>query len=314
MENPTHQIGLFLEQQLGSWPMARQNYLGLSKVLVKSVMFDGFEVKVQFNPERIRSSAANVDAKAISERPCFLCGHHLPPEQMRQPWGNGYQLLVNPFPIFGQHLTVPSLSHTPQSIEGRMGDMLALAADLPDFTVFYNGAACGASAPNHFHFQAGAKGLMPIEADFKQSEKCGWLGKMGDVDIFQWKGYLRGTVTLVSNGREELVRAFTRLSGQLQTRCPNLPEPMLNLLAYIDNGQWVLHVFPRIRHRPDCFFAQGNGQILISPASVDMGGFLVVPRREDFEKMDAQRIEQIYGEVCMDDVDVSGLCRKLIDA
>lgn len=280
--------------------------------MVKTIPFNGFEVKVQFNPERIRSSTANVDAKAISQRPCFLCPHNLPPEQQSIAWGNGYQVLVNPFPIFERHLTVPSLAHTPQLIHSRMGDMLTLAYELPGFTVFYNGANCGASAPDHFHFQAGAKGLMPIERDFKRAGKCSVVGRKGQATVWKWHGYLRGAITIASSERSAIVDAFGAIYHLLQHRQPNLAEPMLNLLAYVDDGVCVLHVFPRIKHRPSCYFAPEDGQVLISPASVDMGGFLVVPRLTDFERMDAALIAQVFSEVCLGEEQVHEIARELV--
>lgn len=156
-----------LTGQLASWETARNNYAALSGVRVKELNVNGIPYKVQFNPARIVSSGAKVDAKSILERKCFLCPANLPPVQKGIPFGGHYNILVNPFPIFPRHLTVPELAHTPQRIATRFTDMLELAEALTDYTIFYNGPKCGASAPDHAHFQAGNKGFMPIEKDWR---------------------------------------------------------------------------------------------------------------------------------------------------
>jgi hypothetical protein len=156
-----------LTGQLASWETARNNYAALSGVRVKELNVNGILYKVQFNPARIVSSGAKVDAKSILERKCFLCPANLPPVQKGIPFGGHYNILVNPFPIFPRHLTVPELAHTPQRIATRFTDMLELAEALTDYTIFYNGPKCGASAPDHAHFQAGNKGFMPIEKDWR---------------------------------------------------------------------------------------------------------------------------------------------------
>ena len=122
-----------LTGQLASWETARNNYAALSGVRVKELNVNGILYKVQFNPARIVSSGAKVDAKSILERKCFLCPANLPPVQKGIPFGGHYNILVNPFPIFPRHLTVPELAHTPQRIATRFTDMLELAEALTDF-------------------------------------------------------------------------------------------------------------------------------------------------------------------------------------
>ena len=156
-----------LTEQLASWETARNNYAALSGVRVKELNVNGIPYKVQFNPARIVSSGAKVDAKSIQARKCFLCPANLPTVQKGISFGGHYHILVNPFPIFPRHLTVPELAHTPQRIATRFTDMLELAEALTDYTIFYNGPKCGASAPDHAHFQAGNKGFMPIEKDWR---------------------------------------------------------------------------------------------------------------------------------------------------
>ena len=145
-----------LDRQLAAWETARRSYDALAGVRVKELDVRGVPYKVQFNPARIVSSGAKVDARSIKERRCFLCAANRPAEQEGIPFLGHYELLVNPFPIFPRHLTVPETGHVPQLIAHRFADMLELARELTDFTIFYNGPRCGASAPDHAHFQAGS--------------------------------------------------------------------------------------------------------------------------------------------------------------
>ena len=156
-------VNKLFDEQLAEWPLAGSNYRALDQVRTK-LFEDGKALyKVQFNPARIASSSAKVDTQSIRARACFLCPHHLPAEQRGIAFKTHYRILVNPFPIFPRHLTIPDLQHVDQRIEGRIDDMLDLAQELDHYVVFYNGPQCGASAPDHFHFQAGNKGLLPVE-------------------------------------------------------------------------------------------------------------------------------------------------------
>jgi ATP adenylyltransferase/5',5'''-P-1,P-4-tetraphosphate phosphorylase II len=176
-------IDLFIERQLIEWEQAGENYAGLQKVMVRTIPFSGYEMLVQFNPKRIISSSARIDAKSISERPCFLCDHNRPFQQQGLPYENDYIILVNPYPVFRKHLTIPSVRHLPQSISGNFKVMLKLASDLPQFTIIYNGPKCGASAPDHFHFQAVERGVLPIESDFSSKRKVRPEGNLQGVTV-----------------------------------------------------------------------------------------------------------------------------------
>lgn len=303
---------VLIDSQLQGWPLAASNYAGLAKVRTRSVVLSGgSEVKVQFNPERIRSSAAKVDAKSINERPCFLCEKNRPGEQQGVGVGD-YTILVNPFPIFPQHLTVPHNDHTLQLIAPYFRSMLELSSELSDFTLFYNGPKCGASAPDHFHFQAGIKGFMPVETDFKSGKYTRKVGDFEGCVIYNWEGYNRGVITIKGSEVEAIVSRFNALHKMLWAQQPGEVEPMLNVLAYYENEQYVVHVYPRILHRPACYFKEGSGQILISPASVDMGGVFITPRLEDFEKISPEDIEGILNEVCLDEKSSRSLAEQLL--
>ena len=188
-------INNLFTEQLVSWETARNNYAALSGVQVKELNVNGIPYKVQFNPARIVSSGAKVDAQSIKERKCFLCPANLPPVQKGIPFEGHYNILVNPFPIFPRHLTIPEVAHVNQRIAVRFKDMLALAQALTDYTIFYNGPKCGASAPDHAHFQAGNKGFMPIEKDWRE-QVAGKVAGYGEATLWYLNDAPRATLVI----------------------------------------------------------------------------------------------------------------------
>lgn len=299
----------FIQNQLGEWPLGGLNYAGLADVKTKNLAFNGFEIKVQFNPKRIVSSAAKVDAKSIEARPCFLCTENRPQEQRGLPFNNKYVVLVNPFPIFPNHLTIPLEEHTDQLIASHFGDMLDLAKALPNFVVLYNGPKCGASAPDHFHFQAGSKGFMPIEKDFHTPGLVNLIRNKFGLQVFGWKGYLRGIISFQSGNKQLIEQNFNQVYQNLSRLQPQEKEPMLNILAYVEDGKFIVHVFPRILHRPVQYFELGENQILLSPASVDMGGVFITPREEDFNKISQTDVADILAQVCINESKIPDLIK-----
>ncbi|MBO7419136.1 MAG: DUF4922 domain-containing protein [Bacteroidaceae bacterium] len=251
---------------------------------------------VQFNKARIRSSAAKVDATSIAKRPCFLCKENRPPEQESIDWRGKYELLENPFPIFPQHLTIPTYEHIPQTIKGRFADMLALAKDLPAYTLFYNGPQCGASAPDHMHFQAGSRRFMPIEEEWQ--DRIGeHLAVVGQARLHLMSADPRNTLLMIAEDEHDAVSLFNLI---LQA----LPKPMVNVLCYFENQQWFTFIFTRTKHRPACYFATGDEQMLVSPASVDIGGVFITAREQDFERIDSTLLEGIIREVCWQEPEI----------
>jgi len=300
-----------IREQTGEWDLAAKNYASLKKVKVKTFEYGDYHIDVQFNPERIVSSAAKVDAKSIEARPCFLCEKNLPPQQRGLYFKNEYIVLVNPFPIFPEHLTIPNISHIDQRINGNFGSMLDLAAGLDDFVIFYNGPKCGASAPDHLHFQAGIKGFLPIETDFLNIKYCKEVRRIGSVTISHWPDYQRGIISLKSNDKDNLIECFNQIYSKLKILQPNDVEPMLNIIAIFEQGEWIIHIFPRTLHRPVQYFATGEKQIILSPASVDMGGVLITPREEDFIKISKEDIRDIFNQVCLEPQAVLKLITQL---
>ena len=293
----TNFVSRWLQGQLHTWKIAQENYESLKQVRIREFTFGDFVVRVQFNPSRLQSSTAKTDAQSIQERKCFLCPEHLYPEQKGLDYQGKYQLLVNPFPIFPEHFTIPTYQHTAQKIRDRFEDMLDLAKQLDRYILFYNGAKCGASAPDHFHFQAGNKGFLPIEKEISFIENSLIL-KQNDIQVFALSDYLRTGFFVKIQTKESAVQFFNRLCDLLAV---SNDEPMLNLLAEYENSEWRTWIFLREKHRPACFSAEKEENILISPASVDMGGVLITPLEKDFDKITAADIQQILREVCLSD-------------
>lgn len=306
MNQTIHEL---LTEQLASWETARNNYAALSEVQVKELNVNGIPYKVQFNPARIVSSGAKVDAKSIQERKCFLCPANLPPVQKGIPFGGHYNILVNPFPIFPRHLTVPEVEHVDQRIAPRLGDMLDLAEALSAYTIFYNGPRCGASAPDHAHFQAGNKGFMPIEKDWRV-QVAGKVADYGKATLFYLDDAPRTTLVIESAEKEAAMKLFDAVYRSLPVK-PGEEEPMMNVLAMYEEGKWVVFIFPRALHRPACYTAQGEANLLSSPASVDLGGVFITPVEKDFAKITAEDIAQILSEVCLSETDFHELRQRI---
>ena len=298
----------FIKGQLDAWETARNNFAALANVKVKEFRIGGSTFKVQFNPGRIVSSAAKVDAKSLKERKCFLCEANRPAVQEGIEW-EGYTILVNPFPIFPLHLTIPANDHTDQIIGGRIGDMMRLAAELTGFTLFYNGPKCGASAPDHMHFQAGNKGFMPIEKDIEHACRETVLSS-GTAVLEKVTGLSHPCFLIKSTTVEQAEGMFDQIYQTLDIP-EGEPEPMLNVLCWYANEMWSIAVFPRKKHRPSCYFAEGDDNILISPASVDMGGVFITPLEKDFEKITADDIKAILDEVCLNEDELTEIAEKL---
>lgn len=294
-----------INRQLAVWQQASDNFKALANVGVKEVTVGGFPVKVQFNPARIVSSAAKVDPKTIKERKCFLCGANRPEIQEGLPFvgkNMEYTVLINPFPIFPKHLTVPDVTHVNQTIEGeyeRYEDMLSLSETLDDFLFFYNGPKCGASAPDHMHFQGGNKGFLPVEYNYDALEKTLLVDAQG-VKVYAVENYMRGIIAIEATDKLAAVAQFRKLYSCLEVKEGEW-EPMLNLLSWAvkENGatKYISLVYLREKHRPSHYFAEGDANILLSPASVDMGGVFITPLEKDFVKISQKELTEIVDEL-----------------
>jgi len=294
-----------LAQQKESWELLQKGYSSLRSVQVKTFEFDHFKIKVQFNPGRIVSSSAKVDEKSIKERKCFLCPDNLPESQKGILYKDDYLLLCNPFPIFTEHFTLPKTSHVLQEIRSSFPALLDFSRDLSRcYTVFYNGPKCGASAPDHLHFQAGEKSFMPIDSEYTEiKENLGHkIIDSNDLQVFAVDGYPGKFLSFESSSREALIKVFNDFYGIFkEVSNSGTEEPMMNILAFYENLRWHVLVFPRRKHRPSYFFMEGDDNILLSPASVDMGGVLITPLEKDFNKITKENIIDIFKQVTLSD-------------
>ncbi|MDR1699549.1 MAG: DUF4922 domain-containing protein [Prevotellaceae bacterium] len=270
---------------LSGFPLAQENFRALAGVKTRTFDFGKFQIKAQFNPARAVSSGAKLDAKSIEARPCFLCKKNRPEIQKSIDYNERFEICVNPFPILDGHLTIISKEHIGQKIIPYYKDMLSLAKDLQDYVILYNGAKCGASAPDHLHFQAVFQGQLPLENDVNNLSKTNCL----------LDNYLRSCYVLESENLEEAQHLFTKLSTFLQSE--NIDETMLNVFCWYKNAQWTTAVFPRKAHRPTQFFAEGEDYMMISPGAIDMAGILVLPREEDFERINEKIISDVMSQV-----------------
>ncbi len=312
MKDFSRTVSDLFESQFSEWSLARDNYRHLDEVKVRRVSFPGYDISIQYNPARITSSAAKVDARSIEARPCFLCEVNRPKEQRGIQFGDGFVILINPFPIFKRHLTIVSESHIPQRIRDNFMAMLDMAEALPGFVIFYNGPQSGASAPDHLHFQAGNRGFLSVEQDFGNPLLCAREAIAGKTELWLWKDYGRGMMTLTGSDAGAIADIFDRFFMMFAVRQPERPEPMLNIIAYRSGDKWIVHIIPRTVHRPACYFAEGDEKILLSPASVDLGGVFITPREEDFLKITAADISGIFREVCLGEGELKKLTAELL--
>jgi Domain of unknown function (DUF4922) len=286
-------------QQLATWPMLRDAVAGLARVEYKGLSAKGSEVLAQFNPQRIVSTGAKVDAATIKQRPCFLCEENLPPEERGIAFGADFVALYNPFPVLPRHLVITSRRHIPQTIGSNFGTLLDLALDLGgEFFVVYNGAACGASAPDHLHFQACERKSLPIIREIETWERLDLSNDFG-IEMFILKDYRLNALIARGNDRVALIGWFDLALHCLAEVTGATTEPMINLIVTRDDTDWTVIVFPRSKHRPDRYFAEGDAKLTVSPAAIDLAGVLVVPQPDHFAKITSRDAEEIYAEVTL---------------
>jgi ATP adenylyltransferase/5',5'''-P-1,P-4-tetraphosphate phosphorylase II len=294
--NLNTQIKNLFNSQIGDWELARTNFAGLQTVQIKSFNFGDFDVNVQFNPARIVSSGAKVDAKTIAERKCFLCSENRPAEQKGIDYGD-YEILVNPFPIFPEHFTIPRKEHVDQQILPYFTHMLELAKVMDDYLLFYNGPKCGASAPDHMHFQAGTKDFLPLVNDYKRLKQThtDLLVTTEKMQLLQMKNYMRTVYCIESMDVESAKDSFEKLYFHFQGE--ESIEPLMNIVCLFENNKWYVFVLPRKAFRPWQYTAEGDKQLLVSPATVEMCGIFITPIEAHFEQITKKDIESIFEQV-----------------
>ncbi|MFL6214740.1 MAG: DUF4922 domain-containing protein [Blastocatellia bacterium] len=306
-----------IEQQRATWPLLAEGIAALGEIETKRLPVAESEVIVQHNPKRIRSTAAAVDKGTIEQRPCFLCAENLPPEEKGLAYSAGLGIFCNPFPVLNKHLTVVARRHVEQTIIGNFELLLRLAADLaPDYFALYNGPQCGASAPDHLHFQACSREVLPIENDLRAEitsdpahcDVCEALPR-DQFELFTLAGCGRSVIVLRGNNAEEMAQWFYRIIDELP-RPEGHIEPMMNIVCTFERGIYTTFLFPRSRHRPASFFAEGEARLIVSPGAIDMAGVIVTPRPEDFARLDGAQVEAIFAEVSLSDERVNEILER----
>jgi ATP adenylyltransferase/5',5'''-P-1,P-4-tetraphosphate phosphorylase II len=291
-----HEVEDLFKRQLRAWPQLATGVEGLARATTRSVTIDWFDIYIRHIPHRMASTTAVVDRESVAKRPCFLCAANLPSEEEGLPFDENFTIYCNPFPIVDHHLTIAHREHGLQRIADQFGNMLDLAARLAGYFVVYNGPECGASAPDHMHFQAGSRVLFPIEHD---------TAGMTGVTV---PNYASNVFLLRGRDRSALIAQMDRAIDLLANTAGKRSEPLVNIAVFCETGEWVTYLFPRGKHRPEVFH---TGELMVSPASIDLCGIFVVPRVQDFEKINGKAIAAIFREVTLPDDQFHEVARKL---
>lgn len=307
MQSLAHILDEMFSRELELRGRAFTNYSALAGVERKEMNIDGFPALLFFNPARVASVMAKVDEETLRHRQCFLCPEGISPEQLTYTWsaptGNDYWLRVNPFPIFDHHFTVSVARHERQQIGGHYSDMLSLACELPEYVIFYNGPMCGASAPDHMHFQAVPDGSLPMQQLVREGKSLRLIAESKGVRTSKIEKYVEGAFVLQSADKAALEAQFAYLVSLGEIQTAREWEPRMNILSWKDGETFTTVVFFRAESRPECFFSTDPAEnILISPASVEMSGVAIVSSRDSFEKLTAPRLGEIIKEVSQDPV------------
>lgn len=327
MKNTEHsraELDKFFGDQLSRWSLACDNFRALKSVQIKEFPLRGLKVRVQHNPARIVSSAAKTDKASLKARACFLCRENRPSEQFHLDFegrkGKRYDVLVNPYPIFPNHLVIALASHREQSIWSRYVDMLDLARAYQGYTFFYNGPRCGASAPDHHHFQATINGRMPLEEDvdsllglaarYPQNAELQYLTSVRDAHLYWYNRFARGIFALRARTAKSMAKLFYRLLD-----CAPLPEgekePLFNLITYYKSGEYRSIVIFRTKHRSHHYFSEGEDHLTMSPGCADVAGMFIVPMAEDYAKISPELLCGMMDEVTLDEEAERTIIHKL---
>ena len=304
LTSPTDAYEMVL-RQIKEWPLAAKNYADLSHCETKMVQIEGAWVRVQYNPNRIISTGAKVDPASIEKRKCFLCTENLPAKQERLDFKDKYWVLCNPYPIFREHLTIACKEHVKQDFLPHFDSFLELTKTLDIYSVFYNGPQSGASAPDHLHFQAASTGSMTLDDIVQQVPLCHQPAKVMTFNASFRNGYLIGgsDKKMLKIYVERLMSTFIKEEDEW--------EPKMNVFCYYRNNEWLIVLIPRRQHRPWQYSAYDEDCFLSSPGAADIGGLFVTPRKEDYDRADADVLMDIYGQVCYSKEELDRFSKKL---
>jgi ribosomal protein S18 acetylase RimI-like enzyme len=290
-----------LSEQKKIWKELQEGYRFLKNVKQRDLDCRGFSVRLQYNPGRIKSTTANVAKEETNERRCFLCLDRLPDDQKGILYRDQYLILCNPMPVFSSHFTVSHIDHRLQAIAENIDTFLQLMADFGSgWTLLYNGPKCGASAPDHLHFQAVPPGQLPIEKEILEENRLTLMTQVNNVLLYRVRDLGREVITLEGQDPMAMGNAFKGFLEALKKVLIADEEPMMNIAGFCREGKSRLVIFLRRKHRPDAFFKEGDARVVVSPGVIDMGGLLITPVEKDFEQLDSNAVEHIYGEVSLE--------------
>lgn len=303
VEAPTlrARVTALLAQQRDTWPLLRAATAAMETIQYRHFQIHGAAVMAQYNPQRLVSTGARVDAAAIRARPCFLCAEHLPPEEQGIAFGADFVILCNPFPVLSDHLVIVARRHTPQAITDSFETLLDVAAELgPDYCTLYNGPACGASAPDHLHMQACARSRLPLVREVEYWPRQQGVHAAGR-EVFALADYRLPVLVARSKERRSIMEWWQQtLTAFTMVTPAAAPEPLLNVLVTFDPVGWTVYLLPRAQHRPSCYYAEGEAKLTVSPAALDLAGVLVLPEADHFARISDADIARIYAEVTLD--------------
>ena len=302
-------ISRFFNRQLEVWADARHRFRDLKHVETRQL---SDQLKLQWNPARIVSTGAKIDKKTLGERPCFLCDKNRPKEQMSKQIDEKFHLLVNPFPILPVHFTIPARKHQPQLIYKNYGEMHRFISLHSDLMVFYNGPKCGASAPDHLHFQAGTNGILPLQTNWQRlSRNLTDVISLNDEEkISVVRDFIVPAFVIISKSAESDEALFRRLYKAMPQRGDET-EPMMNIISWRKGEEFISVVIPREKHRPEAYFAEGDAQFVVSPGALDMSGLIITPREEDFRKLTEEKSLSLLQECGVSEEKMNAIIAKL---
>jgi SpoIID/LytB domain protein len=302
----------FFNHQLEKWNDARLHYRELQTSVTRELLYGDTTLLVQFNPGRIVSTGAKIDKAAIDKRPCFLCDKNRPEVQQSKILDGRFQLLVNPYPILPVHFTIPARRHQPQTILRNYQEIHNVLSLYPELMVFYNGPLCGASAPDHLHFQAGTSGVLPLQQEWQRLSRNLTEVKSlnNDEGIFLINGFACRALVVRSKSIESDESLFHILYQAMPIK-DGEKEPMMNIVAWRTENYYLSVIIPRRKHRPDCYFAEDNSKMLVSPGALDMAGLVITPRHEDFERITPDRAGEILNEVGVTGVEMDSIVTRI---
>lgn len=302
-------ISRFFNRQLEVWTDARHRFRDLKHVETRQF---SDQLKLQWNPARIVSTGAKIDKKTLGERPCFLCDKNRPKEQMSKQIDEKFHLLVNPFPILPVHFTIPARKHQPQLIYKNYGEMHRFISLHSDLMVFYNGPKCGASAPDHLHFQAGTNGILPLQTNWQRlSRNLTDIISLNDEEkISVVRDFIVPAFVIISKSAESDEALFRRLYKAMPQRGDET-EPMMNIISWRKGEEFISVVIPREKHRPEAYFAEGDTQFVVSPGALDMSGLIITPREEDFRKLTEEKALSLLQECGVSEEKMNAIIAKL---